>query len=278
MDKKILILTDCDGTLLSDDYNFSEFTIETTKEIYEKGHLLIPITARTLKNLKNILNQLNLEELKGIIAANNGAQIYDFKNKKFILNSVLNKKIIQDVFNMYYKSKSDQKEDKVNFTSENYVYSFGHSENTLKWSSIMEQQNCVISSPDEIKEEITSISIITKKGTTIQEFETKLKKINEQFGSDYKIDAYHNRVISIAPKNIDKGYAAKLIIEYLKPEEYITYGFGDSYNDISLFNNVDNPIAMLNGIDELKKISKDTTKFDNTQDGVCRYLKDNKII
>lgn len=278
MKKKIIVFSDCDGTLLFDDYQFSDFTINTIKEMYESGNLLIPVTARTLKNLKNIAKQLKIDQLHGIIAANNGSQIYDFKNDKFILNSVLDKKVIKEIFDLYYKPNLTDKEDKVNFISEDIVYSYGESENTIKWATIMEQDFKVVTSADKIEKEISSISIVTKKGTTRIEFEEHLKAIKDKYGNDYRIDNYHNRVIAIAPKHIDKGYAVKKILEYLKPEEYTTYGFGDSYNDFSLLNTVDFGIAMKNGLLELQETAYDVTDYANYNDGVCRYLKDKNII
>ncbi|ATZ21380.1 HAD-IIB family hydrolase [Mesoplasma tabanidae] len=273
--KKIIAFSDCDGTLLFDDYKFSDYTIITVKNIYENGSYLIPITARTLKNLKNIAKQLKIDELGGIIAGNNGAQIFDFKTGKYILNKIVDKNIIDEIFDLYYTEADEEKECKVNFTSEEIVYSFGESENTKKWAKIMEQQFKVISNSNEIVEDIVSISIITKKGTDLETYLHHFNKIKAKYGSDYRIDNYHNRVISIAPKDIDKGYAVEIINNYLNSSgPYETYGFGDSYNDFPLIAAVDYGIAMKNALDELKETAYDITEYPNYQDGVARYIND----
>nr|WP_215216309.1 HAD hydrolase family protein [Entomoplasma sp. MP1] len=65
-------------------------------------------------------------------------------------------------------------------------------------------------------------------------------EIKAKIGNEYRIDNYHNRVISIAPKDIDKGYAVEVINKYLNNTgQFDTYGFGDSYNDFALIAAVD---------------------------------------
>ncbi|ASZ08926.1 HAD family phosphatase [Mesoplasma chauliocola] len=276
--KKFIAFSDCDGTLLFDDYKFSEYTINTVKDVYENGNYLIPVTARTLKNLKSIAKQLKIDELGGIIAGNNGAQIYDFKTNQYILNSIIDKKMIKEVFELYYSENDEDKECKVNFSCENVIYSFGESENTKKWAEIMEQEFKVIKSYREIIEDVVSISIITKKGTNLEAYLHHFNKIKNKYGEQYRIDNYHNRVVSIAPKDIDKGYAVDIINKYLNNTgKFVTYGFGDSYNDFALLAAVDYGVAMQNALEELKENAYDITDYPNYDDGVAKYINE-KII
>lgn len=77
--KKFIAFSDCAGTLLFDDCKFSDYTINIVKEVYESGNYLIPVTARTLKNLRTIAKQLKIDQLGGIVAGNNEAQIFDLR-------------------------------------------------------------------------------------------------------------------------------------------------------------------------------------------------------
>ncbi|ATZ17774.1 HAD-IIB family hydrolase [Mesoplasma melaleucae] len=276
--KKFIAFSDCDGTLLFDDYKFSDYTINTVKEIYESANYLIPVTARTLKNLRTIAKQLKIDQLGGIVAGNNGAQIFDFKKDQFILNKTINKEMIAEIFDLYFTEADEEKECKVNFTSENIVYSFGESENTKKWAEIMEQEFKVVRNSIEIIEDIVSITIVTKKGTDLDTYLEHFNQIKKNYGKEYRIDNYHNRVISIAPKDVDKGYAVEVINKYLNNTgQYETYGFGDSYNDFALIAAVDYGVAMQNGLHELKENAYDITEYSNYQDGVARYINE-KII
>lgn len=142
----------------------------------------------------------------------------------------------------------------------------------------MEQEFKVIKSADQIKEDIVSITIITKKGTNLDAYLEHFNEIKAKYGNEYRIDNYHNRVISIAPKDIDKGYAVEVINKYLNNiGQFETYGFGDSYNDFALIAAVDYGVAMLNGLEELKENAYDITEYANYQDGVARYINE-KII
>ena len=48
--------------------------------------------------------------------------------------------------------------------------------------------------------------------------------------------------------------------------------FGDSINDINMFNECNIKVSMKNAKDEIKLISNYITDFDNNDDGVVRFL------
>ena len=49
--------------------------------------------------------------------------------------------------------------------------------------------------------------------------------------------------------------------------------FGDSHNDIGMFEVANTKIAINNAIDELKLIADEVLPHSNDEDGVARYLK-----
>jgi len=80
-DKEALFFSDLDSTLLQDNGFFSAYTKEVVEQIYEEGYLLIPITARSTGDVMRQAKRLKIDVNGGIIGANNGSQLFDFKNQ-----------------------------------------------------------------------------------------------------------------------------------------------------------------------------------------------------
>jgi len=80
-EKEALFFSDLDSTLLQDNGFFSAYTKEVVEQIYEEGYLLIPITARSTGDVMRQAKRLKIDVNGGIIGANNGSQLFDFKNQ-----------------------------------------------------------------------------------------------------------------------------------------------------------------------------------------------------
>jgi len=80
-EKEALFFSDLDSTLLQDNGFFSAYTKQVVEQIYEEGYLLIPITARSTGDVMRQAKRLKIDVNGGIIGANNGSQLFDFKNQ-----------------------------------------------------------------------------------------------------------------------------------------------------------------------------------------------------
>jgi len=65
-----------------------------------------------------------------------------------------------------------------------------------------------------------------------------------------------NSGIEIAPNNIDKATAVKLILDKIDVSTKETLVVGDDLNDLPLFDNFENSVAMANGHEEVKEKAK----------------------
>ncbi|KAF7378724.1 hypothetical protein HZH68_017176 [Vespula germanica] len=256
-DKKFIIFSDLDGTLLHDDHKFSDKTIEVVNKLYDNGIYFVPATARTLKDLKQKAAMLGIDKKGGIIAASNGAQIYDFKTDSFIVNKYLPKELIEEIFERYYNKFFA----KLNFYSTDSSYVFAEGKN------------------NEVDEPVTHLYIVTNHKATDEEKLNEYNYLKEKYSDRYKVDSYHNnRVFDISTKGLDKGNIVKEVKKYLNlGDDVHSYGFGDGHNDIPLLKACDTGVAMKNGFEDIKAQADDVTEFTNAQDGVARYIID-KII
>ncbi|WP_026389594.1 Cof-type HAD-IIB family hydrolase [[Acholeplasma] multilocale] len=269
---KSIIFSDLDSTLLRDNHYFSKRTKQVVKDLAAQDMMLIPITARATKDVLDQAKRLGLDKLGGIIAGNNGSQIFDFKNNTWILNEFLSEDLVNAVFNTFYGTYKA----KVHFYGDETTYVFNEGKMSLYWAQMMGTDYVVASTPEEIEDPISHMTIVLKKGTTKAESEAAILDIKNKFGSDADIHVYTERVIEVCPKNISKGNAVKVIKEYLGiTDEVTTYAFGDGPNDFPMFEAVDNGVALQNAIPQLIDIAQDITKDTNDNDGVANYIYDN---
>ena len=77
--------------------------------------------------------------------------------------------------------------------------------------------------------------------------------------------------MDIVPFGVSKGHAVQKIMEQLQltPEEVLC--FGDSQNDVSMFEAVTHSIAMGNAIDELKEKALAVTDT-NDRNGIAKRI------
>ena len=78
-------------------------------------------------------------------------------------------------------------------------------------------------------------------------------------------------------KGINKGVAARKVMEHLHIDYEDTYCFGDGINDLEMLQAVRHPVIMANADENLKKYKFETTD-DVLQDGFYNYLVSNKLI
>ena len=83
--KKVLIITDLDGTLLDDDKNIAEEDIAAINDFRSNGGLFAAATGRGVAMAKRIItDELGITTPCVIF---NGAAVYDFEEEKFLWHS-----------------------------------------------------------------------------------------------------------------------------------------------------------------------------------------------
>lgn len=270
---KVLIFSDLDGTALLSNHEFSERTKEMVKKVYAAGHYFIPITARsTLDTFEHQAKYLQLDKLGGIAIANNGTHIYDFKTKTWIRRVYVSQSMVERVFNKTYGQIGKYK---VHYFADNTTYVYGAGDNSRYWSDIMKMDYKVVSELNEITEPINHMTIILKKGVSeaeIKQFYTDFEFVNEELSAI----PYYDRVHELAPKGVNKGEALNLVLDYLNidPNDSTVVCFGDSVNDIPMFEQAQYSVAMGNAIEKLFEEASYVTKT-NDEDGVADFIEEN---
>ncbi|QBQ07351.1 HAD superfamily hydrolase [Spiroplasma gladiatoris] len=271
--EKVIVFVDLDGTALNSNHEFSNKTKEIVKKLYNKGHLLIPITARSTKDaiFQQAVN-LGLDKLKGIAVANNGTHIYDFKTNSFIRSSTISQDMLKKVFEKTYGKIGKYK---VHYFANDKTYVYGDGENSRYWSDIMKVDYKIIKSFEEIHRDINHLTIILDEKVTDEDIENFYKDF-DFVSQQLQITQYTRRVYELCAKGINKGEAIQYILNYYNYDDSNSsiFCFGDSVNDIPMFKVAKYPVAMGNAIDEIKKLAKFET-LSNDQNGVADFIEKN---
>lgn len=110
--------------------------------------------------------------------------------------------------------------------------------------------------------EVNKISAKKTKGS-------QAEKAIQELAPWFRAIVHKGITIEFIPHGYSKGIAAKKLASRLDISFEDTYGFGDSMNDIELFNHVSHGIAMGGGVHQLKEAAEMVTK--HRLDGGIRY-------
>lgn len=115
--------------------------------------------------------------------------------------------------------------------------------------------------------EILMLLLLTR--TNDKYYHERFPQLTYYRNSPYSIDTVKN--------GISKMNGIKELVKQLQLEGLPTYGFGDGPNDLSMLNYVDHPVAMGNGLDEVKKVAEFISSS-NVDGGIVKGLQHFELI
>jgi Cof subfamily protein (haloacid dehalogenase superfamily) len=269
---KILYVSDLDGTLLRSDDKMSEYTIKTINNLIDNGMCFSYATARSLSSASVVTKGLTTN-IPVIIY--NGTSIVNAYTKERLFSlyfTEAEKAIVTNILDKYLIYP--------------LVYGFVNDEERVSWLKNKENEGMksYINSrkgdkrlrPIETKEELYCgklfyFTCIGEKQELIDIY-NYFKDLNE-FTCTLQKELYKEEYwCEIMPKKATKGNAILILKEKLKCDKIIT--FGDSINDIPMFQISDESYAVENAVDELKKYATGII-MSNEKDGVAHWLDEN---
>jgi len=269
---KILYVTDLDGTLLKSNDKMSEYTIRTINKLIDNGMCFSYATARSLSSASIVTNGLTTN-IPVII-----------HNGTFIINAHTKERL----FSLYFTE--EEKSTVINILNKYLiyplVYGFINDEEKVSWIKYKEN--------DGIKRYINlrkGDKRLRPIGTKEELYYGKLfyftcigerkelidiynySKDSDEFTCTLQQELYREEYwFEIMPKKATKGNAILTLKEKLKCNKIIS--FGDSVNDIPMFEISDESYAVENAVDELKKHATGII-MSNEKDGVAHWLEEN---
>lgn len=260
-----LVALDCDGTLLNDQKEISEYTIKTIKMIKDMGIKIVISTSKSFSKIHRYLEELELIDDNQYTIAFNGGYILNNTEKNILHEDLLSKETVKKIVKL---SKM--------FDLYTFIY---------EKEKIISNQFCddyILKNPDVPffvsnfdNLDVASLGVhkIIIHGPNKEELKRARILLEQDCSHLCEITSSNDNNIELIPFGNSKTSGLQLLSQELGilPSEMIA--FGDNENDIDMFNYVGYKVAMGNAIDKLKDISSRVT-LSNNNDGIAIALQD----
>lgn len=273
---KTLYVSDLDGTLLGSNERMSDFTNRTINELVKQGMLFSYATARSYVTAHKVTQGLHAQ-IPMIIY--NGAFVRDYVSGEILLSSyfedgaeaLLRELMKADVYPIVYAT--------FNFCgkfSENFYEKFSYMPQraTEGMRRFLDTRK-----GDERERAVSTVEELLDGDifyfTCIDEYK-KLRTLYERYRERYHCvlsqEMYTKAwFLEIMPLATSKARAVMRLKEYLGCDRVVA--FGDSYNDMDMFQIADEAYAVENAVEELKAVATGIIAS-NDDDGVAHFLRE----
>lgn len=261
---------DLDGTLLTDQKELGEYTVQILKRAVEEGIVIFPITGRPLCGLPEEVT--GLTGLRYAITAN-GARILDLKNAAVLKEQLVSVETAEKILDILgnYDSLREIYYDGTGYAEREKLEQIDHFfEEGPMAEYVRSTRQPVENLMDKFRKESREVDKVQGVFANLGEREAALDEIRKLEGVTIT-GALHNN-IEVNAAGVDKGNALLWLAQYLgiAPEE--TMAFGDGNNDITLLEKAGTGVAMKNGIEEVKHAADRITEKTNDEEGAAKFI------
>ncbi len=268
-----IYITDLDKTFLKSDLSVGEFSKEVWNTLAKKGVPLSIATARSLKKSLEFLEDLRLDIPLVLL---DGAMVAT-ADKKPIRIHALDKKISAEIIDVA-KRTLDIEPFIVGFEGEivNERFLYPAKLNTFQLQLVRSYENdSRLRAKERIEPLEKNLKIVymgSKEEMTALECE-----LRAVFGNSIEIknskDVYFECwFLTVLHPFGDKSHALEDVLEYLDASAKQLHVFGDSLNDIGMFQKAGCAIAVKNAHEETKKHADIVLERTNDEEAVAHYL------
>ncbi|HIZ70182.1 MAG TPA: Cof-type HAD-IIB family hydrolase [Candidatus Atopostipes pullistercoris] len=266
-----LVAIDLDGTLLNSDRTLSEENRIAIKKAKEQGVHIVLCTGRPLRSMQHLLQEADLLDDEDIAITYNGGLIQKTKSGEVINELTFNRAECLDIYEM-----AKQLNMPVNFIDLDYIYEppypVGVQSHYTSTNRYVPKQNALQLKEiamDHLPDPFTINKIVISRPS--EELDAIIPKIPAHYHEKYNIYKSQPFILEVLPKNVDKGFAMRILGEMLGLEKEEIMGIGDQENDLSLVENAGFGVAMENAIDRVKEAADFITQS-NDHHGVAQAL------
>lgn len=266
------ICFDLDGTLLNDEKNIPSSTVEVLRRLVLSGCEIIIATGRSIEKSEEFLKELDFPYT---VVANNGAIAVDNLHKNIFFISPIEKNFFEKI---YEESKRLNISPYLHVYDKNNKYSLIINDDKNKedfFGSVqtVDEVAHMSEAPKYLFDSILSI-VFLESDENINKICSTIDTLNLDI-TTHTIYAFRegHMMTEFLNKSATKGQG---IEKYLKTKGKTwenVVSFGDDNNDLSMIAYSKLGISMLNGSNELKKVSDHVTEHDNNCKGVELELK-----
>ncbi|WP_271812628.1 Cof-type HAD-IIB family hydrolase [Clostridium beijerinckii] len=278
MNKRILYVTDLDGTLLNSNGEVSQTSLKILKNQIEKGTLFSIATARNLQAAKRLISEIPINIP---IILNNGIGFYDLNKEQYLKINEFPISQLNHLIKIFDKYKSygfmyALKDGDIHFIYNNLDDSYDleyFTERHLLYKGRCHQYDDFAQVPND--------------GYTILYFVLygsfdRIKNVENCILDNPILKCVPNKnvykdnyFLDIFSSKASKAIAIKELKELIGADEVIA--FGDNFNDIEMLQSADRSYVPENGVPEAKAVATSViSSFDD--DGVAKFIEKDTLI
>ncbi|XKM13532.1 Cof-type HAD-IIB family hydrolase [Orbaceae bacterium ac157xtp] len=246
-----LVFFDLDGTLFTRDVAVAKSTIVAINALIQNNIKPVIATGRSACEVKHVMDETGIDSIIGM----NGQSVI-YENTNIFLNTIDSELITKVV-----EFSKNETGIPLSFYNDNAMYVSQSGMPVTKLYHYLKQTVPPIN-PDIYKfEAIQMLLLLCEKGEDI--YQAHFPELKFIRNTPYCVDVFNH--------GGSKAYGIKKLLENKHFHDVPTYAFGDGLNDLEMFQIVDHPIAMANGVEQLKSIAEFVTD-DNNNDGITKGL------
>lgn len=266
MIEKHIIAIDLDGTLLRNDHQPSQFTIETLRKVAQLGHMVIITTGRSYSSSINIYQSIGID---APLINSNGAYCHfpnqpDWEGTQLTAISL---ELAQEMFKLTQTTQLGY----LALETLKHVYITSTEAFKSPYFKLYNKQPILLNSPQELTEQPVAFYWLS---TEQQQPEIK-KLITETIPTPLEICTWGGQYpsLDITPQGVTKAFGIEHVTKALGMVGSPVIAFGDSDNDVPMLKYATLGIAMANANNNAKQAANTILELTNEEDGVAHYLK-----
>lgn len=264
MKYKLLVL-DIDGTVTNSKKEVTEKTREAIIKLQERGVLVAIASGRPPQGVYAVANRLEFERFGSYIMPFNGARIIDFKTKECVYEKTLPLHLPAKV----WKDAVDNHIGIITYEGDKVI-------SGTQPDKYMEIEAKINSLPIVYHEDFVKYvdfpvnkCLMTGEPEDLEALEPILAQKYFHEAQVFRSEPYF---LEITPKNVDKAYCLRHLLDKLgiKREEMVCCG--DGFNDISMLQFAGMGVAMANAQEKVREVADYITENDNDHDGIAEVI------
>ena len=256
---------DLDDTLLHDDLTISDYTVSVFRELHRRGFFVIAASGRSRFSMKPYIDQLSCVD---VCIACNGAEIWSCIPYHLICREMIPEDTAIEIvrFGESYGSYIQVYENDSFFFNR-------HSEYQRKYASSARLKGVYVGKMSEyIHEPRNKILMIGEPDRITDLYE----KACILFAGKVYVTRSKRHYLEFVPVKATKGIALKTAADYFHIRLEDTIAFGDSLNDLPMFQTAGLAVSVSNGWNEVLPFC-DAVCGSNNDDGPAHYLSDHYL-
>ncbi len=253
-----LIVTDLDGSLLTDDKEISEDFWQVEERLHKNG---VTFAVASGRPLHNIAMEFKAIKDRTYFISDNGAYIV-YRDEELLIKP-LNKNIVNEFIAV---TRGLDNAFPV-LCGKQIAFLEDCDDELLKVATQYYQEYEIVKNLEDISAPVLKISICDFKDPYTNSYPHF-----KQYENDYKVAVAGTRWLDITAFDADKGNAVKLLQQRLGIRYDETMVFGDYLNDLQLMKAGKYSYAMKNAQPEIIEAANFITKHTNNEDGVVKTI------